>query len=530
VFEKPDIPIRKSQISDLSSGWIASTKSFKLVGTRPATEILLTAGLLLTLFIAFFAIVQFATPALIGTDGYYHIKMGYLIRQNGLKPGFEALPLTILNEGAFYDHHLLYHLYLALFTSIDPAADGGLALTQGAKIASILLPSLAFLTIWWLLRDQKVPWAAIWTLGLFAVSEAFLYRMSMPRAQAGSLLLLALSLYLLLNGRYKWLLPLGFFFVWFYNAFPLLVIISAAYAGISFFTERRLVWQALVYPLSGILLGLLINPYFPENISFIVGHFLPKLAESTTPVGTEWSPYRTETLLNNSAVALIAVVFGVLALAWRRERADKATLLAFSLVIFFGYLLFRSRRFIEYFPAFALIFMTLSLAPLLRGWQRSLEAKRPGTRYLMPAILFLILAYPIFHGLGDARELISRSKDADHYADAALWLKANSNDDAMIFQTDWDDFTRLYFYNSEATYTAGLDPTFMELQDKALFDEWVNITKGKVNEPGAIIRDRFAADFVFSDLKHGNFMKKAETDPLLEEIYRDEYAVIFQVN
>jgi hypothetical protein len=204
--------------------------------------------------------------------------------------------------------------------------------------------------------------------------------------------------------------------------------------------------------------------------------------------------------------------------------------MAFALVIFFGYLLFRSRRFIEYFPAFALIFLALSLAPLLRGWQRTLRAKRPGARYILPLMLILILAYPVFHGLRDARELIGRGKDADHYADAALWLRAHSESDAMIFQTDWDDFTRLYFYNSDATYTAGLDPTFMEQQDKALFDDWVDITKGKVDAPGMTIRDLFGADFVFSDLKHGNFLKQAAADPLLEEIYRDEYAVIFQVN
>ena len=50
--------------------------------------------------------------------------MGYLIREEGLKPAFAALPHTILNEEAFYDHHLLYHVYLALFATVDPAVDG----------------------------------------------------------------------------------------------------------------------------------------------------------------------------------------------------------------------------------------------------------------------------------------------------------------------------------------------------------------------------------------------------------------------
>ncbi|MCA9953445.1 MAG: hypothetical protein KC434_01910, partial [Anaerolineales bacterium] len=160
-----------------------------------------TAVLLLLLFVTGFAVVQYATPGLAGNDGYYHMKMGYLIRTEGLKPDFPYLPYTILNESAYYDHHLLFHVFLALFATTDPALDGGLGLTQGAKLASIVMPSLAFLAIWWLLRGQKVPYAAVWAVGLFAVSEAFLYRMSMPRAQSMSLLLLVLGLHWLLQGK-----------------------------------------------------------------------------------------------------------------------------------------------------------------------------------------------------------------------------------------------------------------------------------------------------------------------------------------
>ena len=99
----------------------------------------------------------------------------------------------------------------------------------------------------------------------------------------------------------------------------------------------------------------------------------------------------------------------------------------------------------------------------------------------------------------------------------------------MVFQTDWDDFTRLFFFNSNAVYTAGLDPTFMELEDKAFYERWVDITRGRVDQPGTAIRDEFGAAYVFSDLNHDNFMDAAEGDPLLQEVYRDDYAVVYQV-
>lgn len=489
-----------------------------------------TAVFLFVLFIAGFAVVQYATPGLAGNDGYYHVKMGYLMRTAGLTPDFPYLPLTILNEAAYYDHHLLYHAFLALFATVDPAVDGGLALTQGAKLASIVMPSLAFMAIWWLLRGQRVPYAAVWAVGLFAISEAFLYRMSMPRAQSLSLLLLALGLHWLLQGKYHYLLPLGFLFVWAYNAFPLLLVMAGVYVIATLMVQRQLAWQALAYPAAGIGLGLLINPYFPQNIEFIVGHLAPKLGDSSIRVGNEWSPYRTWTIVRNSGGALTAVLLGVLALGWREKRIEKNTLTALGLTVLFGYMLFQSRRFVEYFPPFALIFAALAVAPLLAAWRETWPAKRPWLHTLAPLALVLLLAYPLFVTLRDARDLMDNSKPADRYADAALWLRANAPADTMIFQTDWDDFTRLFFYNSDAVYTAGLDPTFMALQNEALFDEWVDITRGRVDEPGRIIQEQFGASYVFSDLKHDGFIEEAEADPLLEEVYRDDDAVIYAVS
>ncbi|MCP4423741.1 MAG: hypothetical protein GY803_04535 [Chloroflexi bacterium] len=493
-------------------------------------RVLLSAAILFAIFVGLFTYVQYGTDALAGNDGYYHIKMGYLIRQEGLKPDFPWLPLSILNADAYYDHHLLYHVYLSLFAATDPGVDGGATLTQSAKIASVILPSWAFLAIWQLLRTQKTPWAGIWAVGLFAVSEAFLYRMSMPRAQSASLLVLVLGLHWLLQEQYKLLLPLGFAYVWFYNAFPLLPVMAGVYAAAILLTERRLVWQALVYPFIGIALGLIVNPYFPQNITFVINHLLPKIGDSSTPVGNEWSPYKTWTLVENSGFGLAMFMAGILALGWREKRMSATTLASLGLATLFGYMLFQSRRFVEYFPPFALIFAAFSISPILTEWlEGEWGRKRPYLYTLLPIAMILILTCPLYTSLTDARELLSRSKPADRYADAALWLRANSDPGAMVFQTDWDDFTRLFFYNADAIYLAGLDPTYMELYDADLYDEWVDITRGRVEEPSHIIRERFGGKYVFSDLKHDNFIEQAGNDPSLEEIYRDEYAVIFAV-
>jgi len=472
---------------------------------------------------ALFAAIQFATPGLAGNDGYYHVKMAHLMRQDGLTPLFVWLPLSILSPKGFYDHHLLYHVYLALFIPGDPAAASPETLAQAAKIASVVMPSLAFTAVWWLLRGQGVRWAWLWALGLFAVSDAFLYRMSMPRAQSASLLVLALGLHWLLTRRYRLLLPLGFAYVWLYNAFPLLVIMTGVYVAATLARERRLEWEPLVFVGAGIVLGLLVNPYFPQNVTFILKHIAPKVGAPDTRVGVEWDPYRTWTLVENSAGALAALVAGTLALGWSEKRMDRATLTALLLAVVFGAMAFRSRRFIEYFPAFALIFAALSVSRLLEGVR-----SRRG-RALAALALAVVLAAAGARSVNRAREALADSKPADLYAASATWLAENSPPGSLVFQTDWDDFPRLFFYNTSNIYTIGLDITYMQLFSPGLYEEWVAITRGQVSQPGEVIASRFGGSYVFSDLDHDGFLEEAADDPALVEVYRDEQAVIFEV-
>ena len=487
------------------------------------TRALLTGAALFALFNALFAFVQFGTSGLADNDGFYHLRMAALIKQYGLRVPFTWLPLSILNQDAFYDHHLLYHVYLSLF-----AGGSDQAMLIAAKWASIFMPAAAFVAIWWMLRGQGVRYAAIWAVGLFAFSQAFLYRLSMPRAQAASLLVLALGLHLLLQRKFVWLIPLGFLYVWLYNAFPLLIVFGGVYAASVFLLERRFEWKALIYPGVGIALGLIVNPYFPQNIAFIINHLAPKIGELGVSVGNEWYPYDTWVLIENSGFALAAFLIGVFGMIWRGQKFDRVTLTTFALAVLFGLLTFKSRRFIEYFPAFALIFTALAVGRIgnLRGQVNDLPNKR-----WYPIGLLAILIAPLFITLTQARSVMAdQSKPAETYAAASYWIAQHAKPGALIFQTDWDDFPRLFFYNPANVYTVGLDPTYMQLYDAELYDEWVKITQGKIDRASEQIRSRFGGDYVITDLQHTAFLKQAKNDPGLKEVFRDKYAVIFEVS
>jgi hypothetical protein len=147
----------------------------------------------------------------------------------------------------------------------------------------------------------------------------------------------------------------------------------------------------------------------------------------------------------------------------------------------------------------------------------------------LPVLLTVILIPTIWWNVQATRESLQNSKPYQQYAEASVWLQENTPAGSRVFQTDWDDFTRLYFYNTHNTYTVGLDPTYLQLYDAELYDQWVDITKGRVDAPARMISETFGANMVITDLNHDGFLQKAKADPHLQEVYRDEYAVIFQL-
>ena len=478
-------------------------------------------GLLLWIaFSLFLAFVQFSSPGLPDNDGYYHIKLAYLMRTEGIKPEFSWLPLSILNQRDYSDHHFLFHIALIPFTFGD--------LRTGAKIAAVFFASLAFLSTWYLLKNQKIAYAPLWALGLVAVSEAFIYRMSVTRAQSLSLAVLMLGLDWLFRKKYKRLGVLGFVYVWMYDAFPLLGVFAVIVFAVRWAVERKPDLRLLLYPGIGVALGLVINPYFPHNIVFAVQHILPKLTETTSVrVGNEWYPYDTAVLLKNSPLALAAFVSGGLALGLNGKRMNLPTLVSLLIASLFGLMLLQSRRYIEYFAPFALVFAAFAWSPVMASLPARLTFR--WQKWLPALVLGLVLIPGSWITFRGAQESLQNSKPYQTYAGASAWLAANTPAGARVFQTDWDDFPRLFYYNTKNTYLIGLDPTYMQLYDEELYKLWVKITRGDVEQPAAVIVSQFGARYIMSDLSHTDFLAQAVNDSRLVETYRDEDAVVFTV-
>jgi hypothetical protein len=195
---------------------------------------------------------------------------------------------------------------------------------------------------------------------------------------------------------------------------------------------------------------------------------------------------------------------------------------------------------VEYFPAFALIFAAFAWAPLMQTYSRRSEVtgRFPPSNLRIPAgltthlpalVLAAFLVPGIWLTLHASRESIGSSKPYTLYQGASAWLVDNTPTGARVFQTDWDDFPRLFFYNTHNTYLVGLDPTYLQLYNASLYDEWVEITQGRLELPSQSIQARFGGQYVLTDLLHRAFIERAAQDPGLVEVYRDGDAIVYQV-
>jgi hypothetical protein len=469
--------------------------------------------------------IEFAGPAILDNDGYYHIRWSKILRESAPHlPPFKSLPLTTLEEHSYVDHHFLFHVLLMPFTFGD--------LRVGAKLAAAIFSSLALTSLFALLVVYNVPYRWLWLAPLVASSEPFLYRLSMTRAPSLSLALVGIGCYLVLKRKVVWFGVVSFIFVWMYSLFPLMFLIAAAYSITVYLAYKRIDLWAFLSAICGVATGLVVNPYFPNNITLFIEHLFMKMTGNySVDVGVEWYPYETWVILGSSAVAFAIYLAALIAFDFRKQSQDIKPL--FFLIVSAALLVmaFKSRRFIEYWPPFAVIFAAFTMssagAGALRRW--CARTRDRAIASIAAAAAAVALVAGITSNLVGAGKDMASEQDPFAYRGASEWLAANTPPGSMVFNTDWDDFPMLFYYNDQNTYIVGLDPTYLYDRDHDLWKVYASVTLGQEDDPAPIIRDRFGAEYVFTDNEHSDFLDVAESTGDFETVYSDRYTKVLRV-
>ena len=455
-----------------------------------------------------FYLIQSASQFLVGFDGYFHIKFSHILAQEKFINTLPWLQYTI-HKASFVDHHLLWHYLLIPFTFGD--------LILGGQVATMVSFILVSVLLYFLLRQTGVRQPALWGIATLLSSHAFLYRMSLLRVQSISLALLLLMFLFCLKKRYLWVCLLTIFYVWLYDGYPLLFFIALVFCLARYLLEAKADYKIVGVCILGILTGMVCNPYFPGNVSSLFYNASRSLFLDVPgmSLGSEWNPYNTWAFLKNSLPAFLAL-FAIMLRVGFRERLKVEEFAALLLNVFFFILTLKSRRFIEYWPVFAVL-----SAALLFG-----RDKIPG-RFIV--IGFMLISPLLTYNVKEAYREVGQTPDPLVYRGASAWLKVNSQPGEIVFNADWDDFPFLFFYNSSNYYVVGLDPMYLFTFDQEKSKRYKAITRGKIKMPAGPIRDEFNCRFVFLDKQHNALYKNLQEDPQAKMVYEDEGSYVFEI-
>ncbi len=477
------------------------------------------------------AVGQFQYASLYDPDGFYHIRFAHLLRTQGFIRNFEWASMSIFKDH-FSDKEFLFHVLLIPFTYFDD-------LIVGMKAATVVFGAGVIASFWLILRLNRIHYSGFWTAFLVLSSAWFLVRLSLPRPHVVSIAFVLWATHFVVNRR---LWPLGILstiYALTYTAFHLPIIIGLIVALARFIRRPEIDWRPTVVAGSGIVLGMLLNPYFPDNFRMFVVQNLQVMGlaadvSRSVPIAIEFRPLTDRDLVVGYRAALTIVSAALCSLFMLREQVEDKIWCFGALALGFFLLNLWSVRFSEYSVPFMVLFSAAVFSEFLppadlkkRLRRRDLPALAPlfvGALMLAFVCLPTVRTYSKQLGLADQRQKIR---------DAALYIRDKVPSDKMIFTCDWDATPELFYYAYRHRYMVILDPTFMLAWNADLYAKW-----------RSVLEDMRSADDVHRTLsrdfdvthgicrkvrRNGRFFNVLNRSPKFQIVYADRDAFVFEV-
>lgn len=452
-------------------------------------------------------LIQSVSPHLSGEDAYYHIRMALMLPSVGFTSEFPWLFWTDLNHG-FINHYYGFHALLSPAVSLADRLLGEPLV--GAKAFSVLVMFGIGAVLSAIIRQRNIPVAHLWVFLLILAPWPFWVRMSFIRAPAPNLLLLLAGLFLALRRNALGVGIVAFAATHLYSGGLFFAAIPGALVAGQLLTgsgDRR-VFRVFGATVAGVVCGLATSPYFPRNIKFLAQEAMNMVVGPIVHAGSEWQPYTTWFLVVSTAAYSLLWLLG-LTIALRTGRKLDADSIAL-LLLQAGFLVLtcKSRHFIEYWPAFALVHIADLLGkPLGELLARGRWGQRP--KVLAATLAISACALLSVPGL---RSVLTEARPAHPHGEirrAMAVLRTTSSPGDLVFTDDWDLFPVLFYYNQHNYYAMGLDPVYTSRPYPDLQRRFSAISEGRAAEtqigeaqgaeaPPSLgdIRDRFKASYV----------------------------------
>jgi hypothetical protein len=428
----------------------------------------------------YFLLMQWSFLPLAEFDAYYHLGVTEVYRVHGLVREFPWMTASILRDH-FHDPQLLLHLLMLPMLAL------GVDATITGKLVAAGTATLLVMTFHWFLIRQRVRFPAIWTLVLLIASPYLIARLTFVKTTALFLALLLGALEALFEGRRVRLFLLSWLTVLAYQGFPLLLLVAILYLGIRAMLGEGRFESTLISPIiAGMLAGLLLNPFFPNNLRFLHFELVQQilLKPKELALGAEWEAVSSSRFFGSSMLAILFLFGSEIFAAVARAKIDARLVLmrSLSVLLLLGALL--SARLIEYFVPVALLAAAMTVS---RGLDE-FGGQRLGFRVAWGISLFLCLPLAALN-VKEALRItgsISQELTIDDYRQAAGWLVQHSKQGDVVV-SQWDDFPMLFFLDRKNRYLWGLNAAYGYGYDPRIYTAITLLYEGRLRDPESLL-------------------------------------------
>lgn len=481
--------------------------------------------LVFTASMLFFAFYQFQSDFLPGTDGYYHIKTAYVMREMGFLSDFKWAHLSLWRE-QFSDKEFLFHVYLIPFTYFKD-------LMFGAKLGTVMLASIGSSSFYAILKLNKVKYAWFWFLLLFMSGSYFLYRTNVTRPQVLSIVLVLWTIHFVINRKLIHLAVICFIYTFSYTAYHLPFIFACIAYGHLLLFEKKNDWKLPVVALGATILGMLCSPFFPNNweLFYIQNFYIPYMASGSGVnlfMGGEFGAMSTKSALIAQVTVIIAFALAFFMAMYKPRKWNVPTRSLFLIALSLIWITCFSKRFTEYSVPVTLLFCAFFFNAYLKDIElpiRPFTLKKAGFG-LLGIILLSVLGYNSYYNtVGEfrgAREPGLKS--------AALYLQEHTDENELVYTGDWDDGPELFFYNHKNRYLVFLDPNFMYYWNKEIWHRWNDLSSGRLGKQTYdVLKDEFKVRYGVATSNFSQLRNIINNDPRMEIVHKSPGAFVFKL-
>lgn len=441
--------------------------------------------------------VQFSFGGLYDLDSYFHVRAAEQLATNGVEKTFPQATFSTWAV-AYADKDYLFHVLLRPFI-----AGGNFRL--GGKWYVVLLDVLVLAAFAGALRTFRVRFGALWVLLLVATSPYYVTRLASVRPHILGLALVTLEISLLFADRWKTLFVVAAMHVLAHSSFLLLPALLAARVALALLQRDTFPTRNVVAVVAGLIVGLLVHPYFPNNLTVA-----DQIVDIVRSVGTDaaeipreafgselrpitWQAFAAQFPGWVPAAAGLVLLLGVRgASAWGRSETYLALVTTGTLL-----LALRSRRFVDVFVVAALL-LAGALWTRLAGAEPLPKLLRSRRAMTWPvaglACALVVAAVARVEGVRDG---FARQPYGDVYAPAIAALSQLAAPNEVVYHNSWMDFAVLYAFRPPGRYISGLDPIFLYQRDPALFAKNLELARGRGREAGRTIAEHFNGRWLF---------------------------------